>query len=112
MKKFFIGLLATILINSRIKKTKSFIEKSPFPAIPVDNPMIVKIGEENKLLRFNVGDKLHVEGPCNDSIGYFFNFRQNWYLTNDEKDYNERIYYVVKNKDNTGKFRKNKHNGL
>ena len=31
MKKFFIGLLATILINSRIKKTKSLMSKSPKP---------------------------------------------------------------------------------
>ena len=46
MKKIFIGLLATILINSRIKKTKSLITKSRESYI---NPIKVEIGEEPEL---------------------------------------------------------------
>ena len=50
-----------------------------------------------------------MEGPCNDSIGYFINFRQNWYLTNYEEDLKKWKYTVIKNKDNTGKYRKNEY---
>ena len=82
MKKIFIGLLATILINSRIKNTKSLITKSPFPH---DNPIIVKIGKETKLQRLKSDDYLHVIGPCADFKGYFLNFRNRWYLTDFDK---------------------------
>ena len=48
-------------------------------------------------------------GTCNDSIGYFFNFRENWYLTNYEEDLKKNRYLLSKNKDNTGRYRKNEY---